>query len=305
MVAALVLVVIVVVSMVSMSDNGSGGKAGDTVTGYLDALARGDAAAALSYSSDQPGSTQFLTDDILKRQIARWPISGVKILDDNSEHSYGFARVHVVAKFGENTSDVTLSVKKSGKAWKLEHAATKIEPLGAVDNDALNTLLFFGSPVGNAPVYVFPGWVDATSNNSNVSVKQKKPFLLDALSSSGGYFNDFEFTLSDAGQSAIMTAITSGLASCTKSNQLAPPGCPQRARDPDIVDGTVTWGTPDTSGLKLSFFDPYHLEARLSGDVQFPLMGKTKSGGDKSGVVKAYMSVKADVSQSPPQVSMR
>lgn len=302
--ATVILAVVLVVSLASTGDSGSG-KAGDAVKGYLDALARGDAAAALSYSSDQPGSDQFLTDAILKKQIARWPISGVKILSDDSEHSLGFARVHVVAKFGENTSDVTMSVKKSGKSWKLEHAATKIEPLGTVDNDALKTLLFFGSPVGTAPVYVFPGYIDASSNNGNLAVKQKKLYLLDGLSASGGYFNDFDFALSDAGQSATMAAITAALSDCTKSTQLAPPNCPQRARDPDIVDGTVTWGPPDTSALKLSFFDPYHLEARYSGDVLFPLTARTKSGGDKTGVVRSFMSVKSDVAQDPPQVSVR
>lgn len=302
--SVILAVVTLVVVLASTGDSGSG-KAGDAVKGYLDALARGDAAAALSYSSDQPGSDEFLSDDILRKQIARWPISGVKILSDDSEHSLGFARVHVVAKFGENTSDVTMSVKKSGKTWKLEHAATKIEPLGSLENDALKTLLFFGRPVGTTPVYVFPGYIDASSNNSNLAVKQKKLYLLDGLSVSGGYFNDFDFTLSDAGQSATMSAITAALSGCTKSTQLAPPNCPQRARDSDIVDGTVTWGPPDTSGLKLSIFDPYHLDARYSGDVLFPLTAKTKSGGDKSGVVRSFMSVKADVSQDPPQVSVR
>ncbi|MBX9983040.1 MAG: hypothetical protein K2Z76_26220 [Mycobacterium gordonae] len=303
-VAAVLLAVVLVVSLASTGDSGSG-KAGDAVKGYLDALARGDAAAALSYSSDQPGSDQFLTDEILKKQIARWPISAVKILSDDSEHSLGFARVHVLAKFGDNTSDVTMSVKKSGKSWKLEHAATKIEPLGTVENDALKTLLFFGSPVGTAPVYVFPGYIDASSSNANLAVKQKKPYLLDGLSASGGYFNDFDFSLSDAGQSATMSAITAALSACTKSTQLAPPNCPQRARDSDVVDGTVAWGPADTSQLKLSFFDPYHLEARYSGDVLFPLTARTKSGGDKTGVVRSFMSVKSDVSQDPPQVSVR
>lgn len=303
-VTVVVAVVVLVVVLASTGDSGSG-KAGDAVKGYLDALARGDAAAALSYSSDQPGSDEFLSDDILKRQIARWPISGVKILSDDSEHRLSFARVHVVAKFGENTSDVTLSVKKSGKSWKLENAATKIEPLGSVENDALETLLFFGSPVGTAPAYVFPGYIDASSNNANLAVRQKRPYLLDGLSASGGYFNDFDVTLSDAGQSATMSAISAALSSCTKSTQLAPPNCPQRARDSDVVDGTVNWGPPDTSGLKLSFFDPYDLQARYSGDVLFPLTAKTRSGGDKTGVVRTFMSVRSDLSQDPPQVSVR
>lgn len=303
-IAAVVIVAAVVVSLVSFRDSEGSGKAGDAVKEYLDALARGDATAALRFSIEKPGSKDFLTVQTLKKQVAEWPISGVEILDDNSDHSSGTARVHVVARFGGNTSDVTLPLKQHGKYWKLEHAAIKVEPVGRIDNDALKTLRFFGSSVGTATVYVFPGWVDATSSNPNVAVKQKKPFLLEALSSSGG-FNEFEFRLSDAGQQATMSALSAAVAECTASAQMMPPGCPQRVRDPDIVDGTVSWGTADTSGLRLSIFDPYHLEVRFTGDAQFPLTAKTKTGDTKSGVVKVYMSAKADLSQSPPAVTIR
>jgi hypothetical protein len=303
-VAALVVVLVVVISLVSSSDDKSS-SAGDAVKGYLDALARGDATAALSYSNDQPGSKDFLSDEILKKQIARWPISDVKILSDNSAQAFGFAQVHVVAKFGDNTSDVTLSVKKAGKVWKLDHAAIKIDTLGSTENKALDTLTFFGDSVGKSPVYVFPGFVDAGSSNSNVAAKLKKPYLLDALSSGSSYFNDVDFTLSDSGQSEIMSAISAQLDGCVRSNQLAPPNCPQRVRDSDAVDGTAAWGQPDTSGLKVSLFDPYHLEVLVSGDVRFPLTVGTKGGGTKTGAVRSYVSAKSDVSQSPPSVTMR
>jgi hypothetical protein len=76
-------------------------------------------------------------------------------------------------------------------------------------------------------------------------------------------------------------------------------------RDSDAVDGTAAWGQPDTSGLKVSLFDPYHLEVLVSGDVRFPLTVGTKGGGTKTGAVRSYVSAKSDVAQSPPSVSMR
>ncbi|OBK26028.1 hypothetical protein A5634_25215 [Mycobacterium asiaticum] len=186
--------------------------------GYLNALAQGDAATALSYSTDQPGSKDLLSDEILKRQIARWPITNIRILDD-STHGFGFGYVNVAAKFGETESDVTLSLKKSGGEWKLEHAAIKVDTLAAgLDNEALNTLTFFDRSVGSSPVYVFPGFIATSSSNPNLSVKMKKPFLLDALASaSGSYFNDVEFTLSDSGQSEVMSAVSAALAGCARS----------------------------------------------------------------------------------------
>lgn len=296
-----VVVVFVVIAVVSSGSDGRSGSAGDAVKGYLEALARGDAETALSYGSDQPGSKEFLTDEILKKQIAHWPITDIKILGDSGALSFG--QVHVSAKFGENISDVTLSTKRSGKEWKIDQAAIKIDTVSSVDNKAFETLTFFGTAVGKSPAYVFPGWVNAGSTNANVAVKLKKPYLLDSLST--GSFGSLDFELSDSGQSAIMSAISAQLTQCTRSAQLAPPGCPQRARDYDLVDGTVVWGKPDVSGLSVAFFDQYHLDARVSGDVIFPLTAQTKAGGTKSGQVRSYVSAKADVSQSPPVVTMR
>jgi hypothetical protein len=304
--AAVVVVVIVVAAIISFSDSGASGNAGDTVKGYLAALSRGDAAAALGYSTDQPASKDLLSDDILKKQIARWPISDVKILDDNSAHSFGFAQVHVAAKFGGNTSDVTMSVKKNGKDWKLEHAAIKLDSINAgVGEDALKTVTFFGKSVAGSPAYIFPGWVDVASTNPNLAVKPKKPYLLDALTLTGTYLNDLDFTLSDSGQTATMSAISAALADCAKSNLLSPPNCPQHAYDPDLVDGTAAWSAPDVSGVKITMFEPYHLEVLFSGQTTFVLVANKRSGGSKSGPVTAFISGKADVSQSPPAVSLR
>ena len=161
--AAVVVVVVVVAAIITFSDSGASGSAGDTVKGDLAALSRGDAAAALSYSTDQP----------------------------------------------------------------------------------------------------------------------------------------------ESGQSATMSAISAALADCAKSNLLSPPNCPQRAYDPDLVDGTAAWSAPDVSGVKITMFEPYHLEVLFSGQTTFALVASKRSGGSKSGPVTAFISGKADVSQKPPAVSLR
>lgn len=305
-VGAAVLVIVVIVVIALSSGGGGKGNAGDAVKGYLEALARGDAQSALTYSTDQPASKDFLTDDVLKRQIARWPITDIKILDDNSAHSFGYAQVHVSAKFGDNTSDVTMSIKKSGKDWKLDHSAIKVDTLNAgLDQAAVKTATFFGRPVGSAPAYIFPGWVDVGSTNSNLAVAPKKPFLLDNLTVSGSYFNDLDFKLSDKGLSATASAISAALAACTQSNLLRPVDCPQHAYDYDLADGTAVWGPPDVGGVKITVFDPYRLEANFAGQVTFPLTAKTRSGDTKTSVVNAFVSGTADESQTPPAVSLR
>ena len=115
----------------SSSGPDSAASAGDAVKGYLEALSRGDANGALAFSSDQPASKDFLTDDILKQQIAKWPITNIRILSDSSSSggnsAISFGQVHVAVNFGDKSSDTTLTAKKDGDHWKMERAAIKVE----------------------------------------------------------------------------------------------------------------------------------------------------------------------------------
>ncbi|BBZ15181.1 DUF4878 domain-containing protein [Mycobacterium branderi] len=307
-----VAVTVMVVAVIAVRAIGLGiggeGSPSDTVKGYLEALSRGDADTALSYSNDQPASKEFLTDDVLKRQITKWPITNIRILNAaDADHSFGFAEVHAVATFGDQTSDTTLSVKKVDGHWKLDSATIKLDLSnpGGMDNQALQTLTIFGRPAGQSAAYVFPGWVDLGSSNANLAVKSK-PMLLDSLRSTGGlYLSDVTFELSDAGKAAVMSALAKSLEGCTASPMLAPPNCPQNDYDPSIVDGTVVWGTPDLSGVKVGFFDPYRLQATIAGPIVFPLTAQARAGGTKQATTTSFISATADVSTSPPQITAR
>ncbi|BCI86920.1 hypothetical protein NIIDMKKI_21260 [Mycobacterium kansasii] len=77
--AVLVVVAIVlVITLAGRGGPGGGGSAGDAVKGYLQALARGDAEAALSYGADLPATKELLTDEVLKSRSrnGRSAISG-------------------------------------------------------------------------------------------------------------------------------------------------------------------------------------------------------------------------------------
>ena len=194
------------------------------VKGYLEALARGDADAALSYSSDQPASKEFLTDDVLKKQIDKWPISDIRILDDTATASMG--TVHVAVKFGDQTSDETLFLEQKDD-------------------------------------------------------------------------------ISDKGRSATDQALRDFLSNCAKSNRLAPPNCPQKTNEPGLVDGTVVWTAPsDISGVTLGFLDPKTLSTRLFGSVKYGISVKTVEGGTKTGIATVYLSGTADLTSSPPKISI-
>lgn len=311
--AAVLLIVGIVVGIVSFSGGGSGGIGGrgastaaDAVKGYLDALAKGDANAALAFGSDQPASKDFLTDDILKQQVEKWPITNVRILSANETGD--MAQVHVVANFGDQSSDQTLLVKKQDGGWKLSTAAAKLNltagPL--TSNPATGQPLpappisLFGKPISNgSAAYVFPGWVDLGSTSKYLSVTALRPVLLDGLlAQSVTVPAGLQLQLSEEGSAAAKKAVADAVAECVKSTALSPPNCPQRVVNPTLVDGTAHWEAPELGELQYTFM-PFDLTLHVLGTAQWKLTANGTDGVPMQGSPIVPLMGSIDMTQDP------
>ncbi|ORX08494.1 DUF4878 domain-containing protein [Mycolicibacillus trivialis] len=302
-ITGVVVLVAAVIAVVTLGGGGGkDGTPGEALTGYLEALSRGDAEAALSYGLDQPGSTDLLTDEILKKQIEKMPISDIQILSDDAASFISMASVHVRVKFGDKVSDETIQMERSDKQWKLKQAAIKIEPPTRTRDTPMETLTLFGKPVDSA-AYVFPGWLDLASTNKNLKV-DSEPMLLNGFSYASFSSLNVEFDLSDQGRQGVMTAIKAAITECNKSRALSPPNCPQRVSRSEAAENTVEWGMPDLSPLKLDSFSQYDMSVRFDGTVDWPLKAKKRDGGDVTGTVSTTIYGKADVSTSPPTATL-
>lgn len=311
---AVLLIVAVVVGIVSFSGGGSGGigaggasTATDAVKGYLEALSKGDSNAALAFGSDQPASKDFLTDDVLKQQIAKWPITNIRIL--NANETGDMAQVHVVANFGDQTSDQTLMVRKQDGGWKLSGAAAKVNLTASVltTNPATGQPLpappvsLFGKPIsGSSVVYVFPGWLELGSTSKYLSVTAQRPVLLDALVAQGVAIpSGMQVQLSEAGSEAAKKAVADAIAECAKSTQLSPPGCPQNVPNPMLVDGTAHWVAPaDLSGLQYTFMS-LDMGLRVMGTSEWKLTANSTGGTPMQGTPLVPLMGQIDMSQEP------
>ena len=89
-------------------------------------------------------------------------------------------------------------------------------------------------------------------------------------------------------------------AECEKSKLLNPPDCPVKLNEYGAVDGTVTWGKSDLSGVTIGELSPYDLTVRLSGKVATPVSFQNRDGGTDSGTAESSLFNTVDVSTSPP-----
>ncbi|MUL44552.1 DUF4878 domain-containing protein [Mycobacterium sp. CBMA293] len=313
---AVLLVVGIVVGIVSFSGSGSSGPGGSgassaeaAVKGYLDALSKGDANAALAFGADQPGSKDFLTDDVLKQQTAKWPITNVRILSANENGPVG--QVHVSVNFGDQTSDQTLMVKKDDSGWKLATASVKVN-VGVGGGIRINDpttgkptpaapLTLFGKPApSTSPVYVFPGWLDLGSASKYLTVTTARPVLLDGLITPGVALPvGTQMQLSDAGSAAAKQAVAAAVAECAKSTALTPPGCPNAVPNPTLVDGSAHWEAPtDLSQINYTF-TAFDLTVRTIGTSQWTLTATSASGGTVQGKPFVPLMGQIDMTQDP------
>ncbi|MUL48446.1 DUF4878 domain-containing protein [Mycobacterium sp. CBMA293] len=302
----------------SSSGPDSAATAGDAVKGYLEALSRGDANAALAFSDDQPASKDFLTDDILKQQTSKWPITNIRILSDSSasggNSAISFGQVHVAVNFGDKTSDTNLSVKKQDSHWRLDRAAVKLEAnsSGIGNQAAANTLTLFGKPLNGNAAYVFPGFLDIASNNQNITATTKNPVLLDQLATAGsGASLQPTYTVTDAAKTAIMAQVKAITDACTNSHLAVPPK-PCDAVAFGVVDGTVNWGPADLSRIKIDNIDNYSsagLTVRVSGQAFFNNVTGTdqwNGGGTKTlNQQSMYINGSVDLTKTPLTLSQK
>lgn len=276
--------------------------AGDAVKGYLEALQRGDAKTALSYGASQPGSTELLTDEALKKQIAKAPISDIRILSDSTAKGpqISIGSVHVSVKFGDKTSDDTLFMKKSGRAWKLDNAAVNIK--NYFDTPIVKVL---GKTLTKGDsVYIFPGWMGIEPLTSNYSVDGDRiATLQDLLGFSSMMTTDLDVKVTESGYAAANQAVRDAIAKCAGSADLAPANCPNRIDDGDALPNTAKWAPP-VMPESLGEGNFNELDAQLtyySAKIAFPYTVQTRSG-PKSDTDNAYVSIKVDLTQSPPAV---
>lgn len=237
--------------------------ASDAVSGYLKALAAGDAATALSYAQVDPADKTFLTNDVLKATQAKGAITDINVPEVTGDSAYSVAATY---KIGTRSVSDEIRVIKVGDSWKLREVTEEVD-FGYARAETL-PMLIGGIELKQDKVELFPGAYEVTTGVENISYGTKNVVTVEAP---GKYTStvDLQPTLTSAGQAAFIKAARAKLASCLKQKALRPTGCGFGLNAPTGVKinlSTLSW-TVDSKG------DPF-ASVRPRLDYEDPAIGK-------------------------------
>jgi hypothetical protein len=273
---------------------------GQTVLGYLEALRNGDAEKALSYGEKRPEDTTLLTDDILGKQLAQWPISDIRIRPvEGNEAIAEKMFVTVSLKFGDKEVTDTISVSRNPQGgWWIDYVANEYKP--GSDSATYKTLSVFGKQLTpERSVFAFPGYLEITTSNK----------YIDVVASEHTTFSSWPVLrpptiqieppeLNGAGTTAVRAAVEQAFARCEGSTLTHPPGCP--AHLPAGEDGAVTWGRADIG--ELENFLAFDLVVGVSGITYIPVTYQNNDGHTVTDRMPWVNMEKVDIASDPPRV---
>lgn len=307
-VAVAVMVVVGIVVAVVL-DSGGQNRAGagspqDVVKAYLNALARGDADAALSLSNAQPESRRYVTDGMLREQLKIWPITNIVVNQGNPIDSSDTAVVEASADFGDKHSQGPIPVERVNGRWKLTSATISIDTMAQISpNGPAATLSVLGEPLGKDDHFdVFPGYLGVTSTIPYLDVVSP-PVLLDHMSAADiGSVLTFDFTLNNAGHAAVNNALRTWVIGCL-ANDPTFYKCP--GWDPGMPFDTNTVkinGPVDLSKVTQSLL-PTTTKVMVNGTASYQVTANEIGGGPAVFNSTQPISTAVDITTNPPVVT--
>ena len=269
------------------------------VQGYLAALARGDAKSALALGASQPGSSDWLNDDVLKKQLAKLPITDIQVSGVTPGKDADHLTVNASAKFGDHLSDGKINMVRRDGGWKLKNAFADVGTNANASPDNADTVLrIFGKPLDKAGhFYIFPGYIEA-SGTPYLGVDQPDPLGLGDLKFD---FIDFKFSMTDAGRKAAEDTVRTWFTKCWGPGPKTGQCAKKYFHDVDF-DPTTTHLTAPLDLSKLRYM--YNSGIRsvfVVGDVgDFPFTVTNNAGQTVALIGSTTINESVDLGNDPP-----
>ncbi|WP_163542437.1 hypothetical protein [Occultella kanbiaonis] len=248
------------------------------VEGYLQALAAGDAEAALAFLGSAPARSELMTDEVLAASNAIAPITAIEVTPVDPEVAFGTVDVSASYLLGAEQIDITLGVmgpysEDDDTEWEIYGGYGSLyigDPLIAAVN---------GVPVTSASVNVFFGAYQLSVADPRFALEGTTVTTV-TEEHTGGEF-DAQVVLSEAGLTEFRTLVNEAVATCIASTTLAA-GCgidlPATIQGTTVTEGTVSRTlsadaqmTLDSLEADVDYADPRIVSGEYIGavDVEF------------------------------------
>ena len=192
----------------------------DAVAGYLQALAAGDAIAALSYAADPAPTGPLLTNEVLVESGERAPLTEIQVpvVEDQNATS-----VSATYTLGDSTVSESFDVVKVADTWKLSRAVKDLDISFIVGGSV--PVKINGVTVDQDSVAVLPGSYAFTTGLPYVGYGSKNVVLVKSPYVEADTYS-IESKLTNKGEKAVISAAKKRYNKCLDANSLNPKNCP-------------------------------------------------------------------------------
>jgi hypothetical protein len=256
----------------------------DPVAAYLEALAAGDATAALSYAADPAPTGPLLTDKVLAESMKRTPLTeiDVPVVENQNANS-----VSATYKLGKSNVSETFDVVKVADRWKLSRAVKDLDIAFLIDGPV--PVRINGVKVTEESVAVLPGSYAFTTGLPYVGYGSKNVVLVKSPYVQADTFN-IQSQLTSSGKKAAISAAKKSYNKCLQAHSLNPRNCPQKFNSKYRYDtSTITWQQVGSDPFRKPSVTFSGTQARVEIPLDLKLTGScTYQGraGNCSGTLK-------------------
>jgi hypothetical protein len=244
----------------------------DAVMGYLQALAAGDAVAALSFAADPAPTGPLLTNEVLAKSSERADLTDIQVpvVDDQNATS-----VSATYSLGNSAVSESFDVVKVADTWKLSRTVKDLD-IGFIVGGSVPVKIN-GVEVDQDSVAVLPGSYTFSTGLPYVGYGSKNVVLVKSPYVEADTYR-IQSQLTNSGEEAVISAARKSYHNCLDANSLSPKNCPMNFKSKYSYNkSTITWrqvgndpfrkAKVSLSGMQASIEVPLNL--RLTGSCTY------------------------------------
>jgi hypothetical protein len=250
----------------------------DVVAGYLQALAAGDAVAALSFAADPAPTGPLLTNEVLVESGDRAALTEIQVpvVEDQNATS-----VSATYKLGRSAVSESFDVVKVADTWKLSRAVKDLDLTFIVGGSV--PVKINGVAVDQESVAVLPGSYAFTTGLPYVGYGSKNVVLVKSPYVEADTYR-IQSQLTKAGKKAVISATKKSYNTCLDAHSLSPKNCPMNfGTKYSYNKSTIRWRQAGNDPFEKAKVTLSGTQARIEIPLNLRLTGSCSDQG-RSGI---------------------